>query len=152
MLDIYIDADACPVKQEVYRVSQRYGLHVFVVANNGMRVPVGDWLELILLPGGFGAVDDWIAEKVHAGDIVITADIPLAERCLQKAARVIGPKGHEFTDDSIGEALASRALMDELRQMGTITGGPAPMAKQDRSRFLARLDETINSVRRNPPK
>ncbi len=148
MLDIYIDADACPVKDEVYRVAQRYGLKVFVVSNNGMRVPGGDWLEAVVLPAGFSTVDDWIAERAGAGDIVITADIPLAERCLQKGARVLGPKGHVFTEDSIGEALATRALMEELRQMGAATGGPAPMAKQDRSRFLSRLDETIQAVRR----
>ena len=148
MLAIYIDADACPVKEEVYRVAQRYGLRVFVVANTMLRVPAGDWAEAVLPPAGFGSVDDWIAEHVAAGDIVVTADIPLAERCLKKEARVLGPKGHAFTEASIGAALATRALMDELRQMGTVTGGPSPMTKQDRSRFLARLDETIHAIRK----
>ncbi len=145
MLDIFIDADACPVKDEVYRVAGRHDLHVFVVSNNGMRVPAG--AEIVVLPG-FGEVDDWIADKAQAGDIVITADIPLADRCLKKGARVLDAKGHAFSEDSIGSALATRALMEELRQMGTVTGGPAPMTKQDRSRFLSRLDETIQAVRR----
>jgi uncharacterized protein len=148
VLSIYIDADACPVKEEVYRVAKRYNLHVFVVSNNGMRVPVGDWVEGVVLPGGSGVVDDWIAERVGKGDIVVTTDIPLAERCLQKAARVIGPKGNEYTDNSIGSALATRALLEELRQMGTTTGGPAPMKKQDRSRFLSTLDGMVNAIRR----
>jgi len=150
LLDIYIDADACPVKDETYRVAQRYGLRVFVVANSVLRVPAGDWVQAVLPPEGFGSVDDWIAEHAGPGDIVITADIPLAERCLQKNARVIGPKGHAFTEDSIGEAMATRALMDDLRQMGSVTGGPAPMGKQDRSRFLSRLDETIHAIRKTP--
>ena len=149
MLNIYIDADACPVKDEVYRVALRYGLRVYIVSNSPMRVPTADWAEAVVLTEGFSAVDDWIAEHVGAGDIVITADIPLAERCLNKGARVLGPKGHAFTEDSIGEALASRALMEELRQMGTVTGGPAPMTKADRSRFLSKLDDTINAVRRS---
>ncbi len=148
MLDVYLDADACPVKSEAYRVAQRYGLRVFVVSNSGMRVPAGDWLQAIVLPGGFGAVDDWIAERAGEGDVVITADIPLADRCLQKGAHVLGPKGHPFTEGSIGEALASRALSEELRQMGHLTGGPAPLGPRDRSRFLSRLDETINAIRR----
>jgi uncharacterized protein YaiI (UPF0178 family) len=148
LLDIYIDADACAVKEEIYRVALRYDLHVFVVANSVLRVPAGDWVQAVLPPEGFGSVDDWIAEHAETGDIVVTADIPLAERCLRKGARVIGPKGHAFTEDSIGEAMATRALMDELRQMGTVTGGPSPMARQDRSRFLSRLDETINAIRR----
>jgi uncharacterized protein len=148
LLDIYIDADACPVKEEIYRVALRYQLRVFVVANIVLRVPAGEWAQAVLPPEGFGSVDDWIAEHADAGDIVVTADIPLAERCLLKSASVLGPKGHAFTEDSIGEALATRALMDELRQMGTVTGGPSPMTKQDRSRFLSRLDETIHAIRK----
>ena len=151
MLDIYIDADACPVKDEVYRVARRYSLRVFVVSNAGMRVPAGDWLEAVVLPGVGSLVDEWIVEHVQPGDIVITTDIPLAGLCLEKKARVINPKGHEFTDDTIGNALATRALMEELRQTGAVTGGPSAMTKQDRSRFLSRLDETINAIRRNPP-
>jgi uncharacterized protein len=149
MLDIYIDADACPVKEEVYRVARRYDLRVLVVSNAGMRVPTAAWVEAVVLPGVGSTVDDWIAEHAGAGDLVITADIPLAERCLLKGARVLGPKGKAFTEDSIGSALATRTLMEELRQMGTVTGGPAPMTKQDRSRFLSRLDEMIHAIRRD---
>src|SRR5262249_40318246 len=148
LLDIYIDADACPVREEVYRVAKRYALRVLVVSNSGLRVPSADWVKSVVLPEGPSAVDEWIASHTGLGDIVITADIPLADRCLRNGARVIGPKGHEFTESSIGEALATRALLEELRQTGEVTGGPAPMTKQDRSRFLSRLDEAINAIRR----
>jgi uncharacterized protein len=152
MLTIYVDADACPVKEEVYRVARRYEMAVKVVANASMRVPTVQLVELVVRPG-WSAADDWIAEQAGAGDIVITADIPLAARCLAKEARVLGPKGHALTDNDIGSALAMRSLMDELRQGGEVTGGPAPMNSKDRSRFLAKLDETINAVRRaHPPR
>jgi uncharacterized protein YaiI (UPF0178 family) len=150
MLTIFIDADACPVKEEVYRVAGRYDMAVKVVANAPLRVPSSTRVELVVCPG-FGAADDWIAEQAGAGDIVITADIPLAARCLAKEARVLGPKGHALTDNDIGSALATRNLMDELRQGGTVTGGPAPMNAKDRSRFLSKLDESINAVRRAWP-
>jgi uncharacterized protein YaiI (UPF0178 family) len=150
MLTIFIDADACPVKEEVYRVAGRYDMAVKVVANAPLRVPSSTRVELVVCPG-FGAADDWIAEQAGAGDIVITADIPLAARCLAKEARVLGPKGHALTDNDIGSALATRNLMDELRQGGAVTGGPAPMNARDRSRFLSKLDETINAVRRAWP-
>jgi uncharacterized protein YaiI (UPF0178 family) len=150
MLTIFIDADACPVKEEVYRVAGRYDMAVKVVANAPLRVPASPRVELVVCPG-FGAADDWIAEQAGPGDIVITADIPLAARCLAKEARVLGPKGHALTDNDIGSALATRNLMDELRQGGAVTGGPAPMIAKDRSRFLAKLDETINAVRRAKP-
>ena len=150
MLTIFIDADACPVKEEVYRVARRYDLAVKVVANAPLRVPATPLVELVVCPG-FGAADDWIAEQAGAGDIVITADIPLAARCLAKEARVLGPKGEPFTDNDIGSALAMRDLMDELRQGGALTGGPAPMNAKDRSRFLSKLDETINAIRRGRP-
>ena len=151
MLTIYIDADACPVKEEVYRVARRYGMRVAVVANAPLRVPTDARVELVVCPG-FGAADDWIAEQVGPGDVVVTADIPLAARCLAKGARVLDPKGRPFTDNAIGPALATRDLMDELRQGGAVTGGPAPMTPKDRSRFLSKLDEAVNAVRRaNPP-
>jgi uncharacterized protein YaiI (UPF0178 family) len=150
MLTIYVDADACPVKNEVYRVGGRHGLRVLVVAKATMRVPTDPLVELIVC-AGFGAVDDWIAERAGAGDIVITADIQLAARCLAKDPRVLGPKGNPFTENDIGSALATRSLMDELRQSGIATGGPAPMKAKDRSRFLAKLDEIIHSVRRLYP-
>ncbi|HEV3146731.1 MAG TPA: YaiI/YqxD family protein [Gemmataceae bacterium] len=147
MLTIYVDADACPVKDEVYRVASRYKMLVKVVANAPLRVPVDPLVEMIVRTG-FGAADDWIAEHAGPGDIVITSDIPLAARSLAKAARVLDAKGHAITDNEIGAALAMRDLMDELRQSGTATGGPAPMTPKDRSRFLSKLDETVNAVRR----
>lgn len=152
MLTIYIDADACPVKEEVYRVARRYSMRVAVVANAPLRVPGGELVELVVRPG-FGAADDWIAEQAGPGDVVVTADIPLAARCLEKGARVLGPKGHPFTENDIGSALATRELMEELRQGGAVTGGPAPMTPRDRSRFLSKLDEVVNAVRRaHPPR
>ena len=147
MLTIYIDADACPVKPEVYRVARRYGVHVAVVANAGLRVPADPLIELVVRPG-FGAADDWIAEQAGTGDIVVTADIPLAARCLANEALVLDPRGRPFTDNDIGSALAMRDLMDELRKGGTLTGGPAAMTPKDRSRFLSKLDELVNAVRR----
>ncbi len=145
---IYIDGDACPVKEEVYRVARRHGVKVFVVANAIMRVPSEELIELVVVRGGFDMADDWIVERVGERDLVITSDIPLAGRSLEKGARVLGPKGNAFTEDSIGDALATRALLDMLRQGGTMTGGPAPFAKEDRSRFLAKLDETLHAIKR----
>jgi uncharacterized protein YaiI (UPF0178 family) len=145
---IYVDADACPVKEEVYRVARRHLVQVYVVANAPIRVPAEALIELTVVRGGFDAADDWIAERISTGDVAVTADIPLADRCLKKGARVLGPKGHAFTEDSIGAALATRALLDMLRQSGAFGGGPAPFVKEDRSRFLARLDETLHAVRR----
>jgi uncharacterized protein len=147
MLTIYIDADACPVKDEVYRVARRYAMRVAVVANAPLRVPADALVELVVRPG-FGTADDWIAEQSGPGDVVVTADIPLAARCLAKGASVLGPKGHRYTDSDIGEALAMRDLMEGLRQGGTVTGGPAAMTARDRSRFLSKLDETVNAARR----
>jgi uncharacterized protein YaiI (UPF0178 family) len=145
---IYVDADACPVKSEVYRVAQRYALRVKVVANTGLRAPDDPLIEAVVCPG-FGAADDWIAAQAGAGDIVVTADIPLAGRCLEQGARVLGPTGREFTDRDIGAALATRELLDALRQGGAMTGGPAPMGPKDRSRFLSKLDELANAVRQH---
>ena len=150
MLTVYVDADACPVKAEVYRVAERYALRVKVVANAPLRAPAGPRVEMIVCPG-FGAADDWIAERAGAGDIVVTADIPLAARCLAAGARVLDPRGRVFTEADIGATLATRDLMDELRQGGVITGGPAPMSAKDRSRFLSKLDEMITAVRRAHP-
>src|ERR1043166_6387678 len=147
MLIIYIDADACPVKDEVYRVARRYEMRVLVVTNTAMRVPADARIELVLR-AGFGEVDDWIAEQAGQGDLVITADIPLAARCLAKEARVLDPPGHPLTENHLGEALGMRDLMQELRQDGTVTGGPPPMTPKDRSRFLSKLDEAINALRR----
>ncbi len=148
MLKILVDADGCPVKQEVYAVAKRHGLRVIVVSNSRMRVPQEEWLELMVVEGQFDAADDWIVEHADENDIVISADIPLASRCLKKGALVLGPTGHEFTDDNIGEALASREISAYLRQLGTVTGGPAPFDKRARSRFLNRLDAMIQAARR----
>lgn len=147
LLDIYIDADGCPVKREVYRVAKRYSLRVILVSNSRMGTPQEDWLEVVVVDGQFNAADDWIVEHVSGDDIVITGDIPLASRCLEKGAQVLGPSGRIFTRESIGEALATRELLSHLRDLGTITGGPAPFEKRDRSRFLQRLDETIQALR-----
>jgi uncharacterized protein len=147
MLTVYVDADACPVKDEVYKVARRYGLHVAVVANTALRVPADALIELVVRPG-FGAADDWIAEQAGPCDIVITADIPLAARCLAREARVLDPKGRPLTDRDIGSALAMRELMADLRQGGMVTGGPAAMTARDRSRFLSKLDEAANALRR----
>ncbi len=148
MLHIFVDADACPVKQEVYRVASRYNLDVTLVANSWMRVPNEPWLALEVVEGGFDAADDWIAEHVQPHDIVITADILLANRCLKKDACVIGPTGKPFTDNNIGEAVATRDLLAILRDTGKVTGGPPPLKKRDRSRFLQQLDEVIQTIRR----
>jgi uncharacterized protein YaiI (UPF0178 family) len=149
MLQIYIDADACPVKDETYRVAERYGLKVFLVANAPLRVPAGGNVELVVVSDGFDAADDWIAEQAAVGDIVVTADIPLAKRALEKGARAIGPTGRPFTTDSIGAALATRALMADLRAMGTVQGGNAPMSKNDKSRYLSALDQAINAIKKH---
>ena len=151
MLHIFVDADACPVKQEVYRVASRYRLNVTLVANSWMRVPNERWIALEVVEDGFDAADDWIVEHVKPHDMVVTADIPLANRCLKKGARVIGPTGKPFTEKNIGQAVATRNLLSELRDAGEITGGPPPLEKRDRSRFLQQLDEVIQSIRRKHP-
>ncbi len=148
MLHIFIDADACPVKEEVYRVAARYELLVSVVANSPMRVAEESLIELIVVREGLDAADDWIVAHVSADDIVITADIPLAWRCLEKGARVLGTTGKPFNSDNIGDAMATRELMSELRDAGTIRGGPAPFQKRDSSRFLQALDRMIGEIRR----
>jgi hypothetical protein len=150
-MPIYVDADACPVKEEVYRVARRHQVKVFIVANTSIRVPDEELIEGVLVKGGFDVADDWIVERIGEGDVAITTDIPLASRCLEKGARVLGPKGYAFTEDAIGEALATRALLDMLRQSGEFGGGPAPFAKADRSRFLSKLDETLHAIRRRRP-
>ncbi|MBI4615904.1 MAG: YaiI/YqxD family protein [Planctomycetes bacterium] len=149
MLEVYIDADGCPVKEEVYRVARRHALHVHVVSNSILRVPNGEWVHQVLVSHEFDAVDDWIVERIGAGDIAITGDVRLAARCLAKGARAIGLKGQAHTEESIGGTLATRDLMDGLRQMGAVTGGPAPMSPRDRSRFLSRLEEAVQAIRRH---
>ena len=150
MLTVYIDADACPVKDEVYKVARRYALKVFVVANSTMRVPADTLVELVVR-SGFGAADDWIAGAIGPCDVCVTADVPLAARCVAAGAVAIDPKGRLFTADTIGEAVAVRDLMEELRTTGEARGGPAAMTAKDRSRFLSKLDEAINAARRERP-
>ncbi len=148
MLDLYVDGDACPVKNEVYRVALRHDLKVYVVSDGALRAQAPGRVEFIRVRQGYNAADDWIAERIDVGDVAVTTDIPLADRCLKKGAKVVAPNGRAFTHDSIGEALAKRELMDHLRQMGAVTGGPPPFVPADRSRFLARLEETIQGIRR----
>jgi hypothetical protein len=145
---IYVDADACPVKAEVYRVAKRYALKVCLVSNSRMKIPEDPLFTMKIVTGHLDAADDWIVEKIADRDIVVTADIPLASRCLKKGARALDPKGRIFTPESIGDALANRELMAYLRDMGDITGGPAVYTKRDRSRFLQHLDLLIRIVLR----
>jgi uncharacterized protein YaiI (UPF0178 family) len=151
LLNIFVDADACPVKQEVYRVAKRYGLDVTLVANSWMRVPNQRGIALQVVGAAADAADDWIVEHVQPNDIVITLDVPLANRCLRGGARVISSMGKQFTGDNIGEIVAMRDLLSELRGAGVITGGPPPLTQRDRSRFLHQLDTVIQSVRRQKP-
>ena len=151
MLHIFVDADACPVKQEVYRVANRYQLKVTLVANSWMRVPNDENIAIEVVGKGSDVADDWIVDHVRSHDIVVTADILLADRCLKEGARVIGSNGKPFTEDNIGDAVAIRDLLSELRGAGEMTGGPPPLKKQDRSRFLHQLDEVIQSIRRQNP-
>jgi hypothetical protein len=147
MTVLYIDADACPVKDEAYRVAARYGLAVFVVCNSWIRTPLGPGVQLVVVEAGPDAADDWIAERAGPGDIVVTADIPLAQRALAAGAQAIHPAGRPFTADNIGGALASRAIGEHLRSMGEATGGPRPFAAADRSRFLQALDAAVVKAR-----
>jgi uncharacterized protein YaiI (UPF0178 family) len=146
--EIYVDADACPVKDEVYRVAGRYGLKTWVVANGWLRVPDTALVERVTVTEGLDQADDWIAEHAGPGDVVVTADVPLAARCVKRGARVIAPTGRPFTEASIGDDLATRNLLTELRDTGRIRGGGRPFTKQDRSRFLGVLDNAIQVIRR----
>jgi len=145
---IFVDADGCPVKSEVLRVAGRYGVQVSVVANTRLSLPPDANVERVVVGSGFDAADDWIAARVAEEDIVVSGDIPLASRCLEQGAHVIDFKGRELTPENIGDAMGSRELMAYLRESGVTTGGPAPFEKKDRSRFLHRLDEVIQTLRR----
>ena len=145
---IFVDADACPVKAEVYRVAERHGTHVFVVSNSVIAIPPAPWIERVIVSGAPDAADDWIIERAVRGDVVVTADVPLAARGVKAGASVISPTGRPFTEDSIGMTLASRNLMDDLRSAGQITGGPKPFTARDRSTFLSALDLAINRLKR----
>ncbi len=148
MLNIFIDADACPVKQEVYRVAGRFKLNSIVVSNKHISVPDNPLIRAVIVEDNPDAADDWIVENASLNDIVITADILLASRCIKKGAGVISPAGRRFTEDNIGQIVAGRNLMADLREAGEVTGGPAPFRKQDRSNFLHKLDELIHSILR----
>lgn len=148
MPTILVDADACPVKEEIYRVAGRYGLAVKVVANGWLRVPESPLIDRVVVTEGLDRADDWIVERAGTGDIVVTADVPLAARCVERGARVIAPTGRPFTPDSIGNDLATRNLMTELRDTGRMRGGGRPFTKQDRSRFLQALDAAVQAIRR----
>jgi uncharacterized protein len=145
---IYVDADACPVKDEVYRVAARHALAVSVVAGQFIRVPQDPLIERIAAGSAMDAADDWIAARAGPGDIVITSDVPLASRCVKSGAEVIAPNGKPFTEQSIGMTLAVRNLMTDLRSSGEITGGPKSFAARDRSAFLSALDQTIRRIQR----
>jgi len=145
---ILVDADACPVKEEVYRVAQRRKVPVAVVSNSPFRVPIDPLIERVVVHGGFDAADDWIAERADGRALVVTGDILLADRCLKAGATVIAHNGRPFTQASIGSAIATRAIMADLRAGGDVVGGPAPFAKTDKSRFLQALDEALVRLER----
>jgi uncharacterized protein YaiI (UPF0178 family) len=147
-VQIYVDADACPVKDEIYRVAARHGLRVFVVAAALIRIPQDPLIERVAAGAGMDAADNWIAERAGAGDIVITADIPLASRAIKAGSAVIAPNGRAFTEADIGMTLAVRNLMHDLRSAGEVTGGPRPFSPRDRSAFLSALDQTIRRLQR----
>jgi len=147
-IEIFIDADACPVKDEVYKVAQRYGLKTYVVSNAFMMIPKSPMIERVIVDAGPDVADDWIAEHVAPGDVAVTNDIPLAERVLKAGAAAVTPTGKPFTENSIGAQIAQRALMEQLRSTGDILGGPKPFDRNDRSRFLQALDELIMRDRR----
>jgi hypothetical protein len=144
---VYVDSDACPVKAETVKVAERHGLPVVFVANAWLAVPRGPRIRVQVVTGAFDAADDWIAEQVKRDDVVITSDIPLASRCLKQGARVLKPNGQRFTDDNIGDALATRELMSELRAYG-VGGGPPPFGPKDRSRFLEALETVVREARK----
>jgi len=145
---VYIDADACPVKEDTFRVAKRYGLRVLVVCNRAIVVPRAPWIELVVAGSGFDAVDEWIVGHVAKNDIVVTSDILLAARLIERGARPLDPRGRLFTEDNIGEVKALRHLADELRQRGALDLGPKKMGTKHRSTFLSSLDELINAVLR----
>ncbi|HEX7374054.1 MAG TPA: YaiI/YqxD family protein [Steroidobacteraceae bacterium] len=146
-IHLYVDADACPVKAEVAKVAQRHGLPVVYVANAWFAIPRGPLLRMQVVSGAFDAADDWIAGEVQRDDVVVTADIPLASRCLKQGAHVLGPAGKPFTPDNIGNALATRELLSDLRAYG-VGGGPPPFDQRDRSRFLQALEQAVRDAQR----
>jgi uncharacterized protein len=150
MTDIYVDGDACPVREEIYRVAARLGLEVFVVYNGSrpIRPPGRPNVRMVVVVDAADAADDWIAERIAAADVCVTADIPLASRCLKQGARVVSPTGRHWTEANIGNALAGREIARHLRELGANTRGPAPLTKTDRSRFLGALDTALHAALR----
>ena len=148
MVEIYVDADACPVKDETVRVAARHSLKIYLVSDGGIRPPPNPLVELVIVDQGPDAADDWIADHIQKADICVTNDIPLAARCLERGAMTIRPNGEPFTENGIGMALANRELMQGLRESGEITGGPKPFSKSDRSEFLNRLETTVQEAKR----
>lgn len=148
VIRILVDADACPVKEEIYKVAFRHGASVTIVSNSPIRTPAHELIDRVVVSDGFDAADDWIAERAGADAVCITADILLADRCLKAGATVISPNGKPFTASSIGSAIATRAIMADLRAGGDVIGGPAPFSKVDRSRFLSALDEALVRLKR----
>jgi uncharacterized protein len=144
--EIYVDADACPVKDEVIKVATRHGLGTYMVSDGGIRPYPSPLVELVIVEQGADAADDWIAEHISNGDIAITSDIPLAARCLEQGAQALKPNGEAFTENSIGMALATRELMQGLRESGEITGGPRPFSNRDRSEFLNALEVAVQKI------
>ena len=148
MIEILVDADACPVKAEIYKVADRHGIQVTIVANSFIAIPGEGKVQRVVVGKGFDEADDWIAERAGPSDVVVTTDIPLASRCVAKGARVISPTGKIYTESTIGNVLATRNLMQDLREAGTITTGPKPFSAKDRSAFLSALDIAINRLKR----
>ncbi|MDE2362365.1 MAG: YaiI/YqxD family protein [Hyphomicrobiales bacterium] len=149
---IFVDADACPVKDEIYRVAERRGARVFVVSNSFMQAPRAPFVERVIVAAGPDVADDWIAERAGAEAVVVTADLPLADRCVKKGACVLSPKGQEWSAANIGSALATRNLMTDLRSAGAVTSGPPPFSPRDRSAFLQALDLALVRMARRRPK
>jgi uncharacterized protein YaiI (UPF0178 family) len=145
LIEIFVDGDGCPVKEETYVVATRYDVHVCLVANSRLSIPKDIDVEMVLVEQGPDVADDWIAENVRSGDVVVTADIPLAARCMEAGARVLGTNGRAFSEDSIGSYLAVRELKTQLRESGLASGGPPPLSAKDRSRFLSKLDEFVQA-------
>ncbi len=145
LIEIFVDGDGCPVKDETYVVATRYGIPVVLVANSRLNVPEGLGVEMVLVAKGPDAADDWIVENVRPGDVVVTADLPLAARCLEAGARVLGTTGRIFSEDSIGNLVGTRDLKAYLREAGVMSGGPPSMSAKDRSRFLSMLDELVQT-------
>jgi len=153
LTEIYVDGDACPVREEVYRVAERLGLGVYVVSNGSrpIRPSSNPKIRMVVVTEGADKADDWIAERIGAADVCVTSDIPLAARCLAKQARAVSPIGRPWTPNNIGNALAGRAVSQHLRELGMSTGGPPPMTKADRSRFLSALDTAVQAALREAP-